>query len=70
MYEIDYEWTEEDLMDAINLVFCACDDSQNGSLDVQEFTGPVCEVCNFSNQTLFQNEIHVHFAVDHWQSPF
>merc|ERR1712004_596250 len=43
----DYDLTEDDVRDIINLVFCACDQGDHdGDLTLDEWMGPVCENVN------------------------
>merc|ERR1711860_431803 len=43
----DYDITEDDVRDIINLVFCACDQGDHdGDLTLDEWMGPVCENVN------------------------
>merc|ERR1712020_603946 len=43
----DYDLTEDDVRDIINLVFCACDQGDHdGDLTLEEWMGPVCENVN------------------------
>merc|ERR1712029_1030833 len=43
----DYDLTEDDVEDIINLVFCACDQGDHdGDLTLEEWMGPVCENVN------------------------
>jgi len=37
------DFTEQDVQDLINLVFCACDNDGDFQLSVDEYLGPVCE---------------------------
>merc|ERR1711894_763083 len=46
-YKGDYDLTEDDVRDIINLVFCACDQGDHdGDLTLDEWMGPVCENVN------------------------
>merc|ERR1719431_1361323 len=41
------EFTEENVQDVVNMVFCACDEGEHdGSLSLDEFTSEVCGVVN------------------------
>merc|ERR1719189_782168 len=37
------DFTEEDVQDLINLVFCVCDNDGDFQLTLDEYLGPVCE---------------------------
>merc|ERR1719189_3574076 len=42
-----HDFTEENVQDVLNMVFCACDDGEDdGSLSLDEFTSEVCGVVN------------------------
>merc|ERR1719189_2187851 len=42
-----HDFTEENVQDVLNMVFCACDEGEHdGSLSLDEFTSEVCEVVN------------------------
>merc|ERR1719219_1167790 len=42
-----YDFTEENVQDILNMVFCACEDGEHdGLLSLDEFTSEVCKVVN------------------------
>merc|ERR1712066_183928 len=51
----DHEFTEQELKDIINLVFCACDNDGDFQLTLDEYLGPICEAVGFY---MFEHENH------------